>query len=330
MEIKLKDMWQLIKSAFSAWIDDFAPSMGAALAFYTAFSLAPLLLIVIAVAGLVFGQEAAQGSIVSELRGLIGEQGASAVQTMLKNASSPSSGIMATVIGVITLLIGATTVFNELQDDLNRIWKVQPNNGSGFWNLIRTRLLSFGMILGIGFLLLISLVVSAMLAALGKYWGGLFGGMEFLLHLVNFAISFGVTTVLFAMIYKILPSVRLAWRDVWIGAGVTALLFSIGKFLIGLYIGKSSVASAYGAAGAFVILLLWIYYSAQIFLLGAEFTKVYASRHGTQRAASPATPLQAPPRQRMDIKGAVPALVIWSGLAVYMLRKHLPDKSSTR
>jgi membrane protein len=273
----VKRLWQLITASISAWVDDYAPSMGAALAYYTVFSLAPLLLIVIAVAGMVFGQEAAQGEIFGQIRGLVGEEGAVAVEGLLKSASQPASGILGTLVGVIMLVIGATTVFAELQSALDRIWRIPVSiQVSGVWHLVRTRLLSFGMVLGVGFLLLISLVVSAGLAAFGRWWSGFFGGWEALVHLLNFMISFVFITALFAMLYKFLPRVTIAWSDVWIGAAVTALLFNVGKLLIGLYLGKMGVSSGFGAAGSIVVLLIWVYYAAQIFLLGAEFTWLYA------------------------------------------------------
>lgn len=286
-----KQAWDLVKKTIAAWVDDFAPSMGAALSYYTMFSLAPLLVIVIAVAGLVFGQDAAQGQILAQLRGLMGEEGALAVEGLLKSASDPNKSGIATVVGVFTLLLGATTVFGELQSALDRIWRSPAvAKGGGLWKLLRGRVLSFGMILGIGFLLMVSLAVSAALAALGKWWGPWFGNWEVLLQALNFVVSFAVTTLLFAMIYKILPRVRIGWKDVWIGAAVTALLFTIGKFLIGLYLGKSAVTSAFGAAGSIVVVLVWVYYSAQIFLLGAEFTWVYAYRHGTRAGQPEAAP----------------------------------------
>jgi membrane protein len=272
--------WHLIKAAVTSWIDDFAPSMGAALSYYTVFSLAPMLLIVIAVAGLIFGADAARGEIVTQLRGLMGDQGAKAVEELLKSASDPGQGRLAPIIGSITLLIGATAVFAELQSSLDRIWRTPaPPNQNGIWGLIRTRILSFGLILGLGVLMIVSLVASAALAALGKWWGGLLGNWELVLQALNFLVSFGVVTVMFAAIYKFMPHAKISWRDVWTGAAVTALLFSIGKFLIGLYIGKSGVASSFGAAGSFAVLLVWVYYSAQIFLLGAEFTWVYSHRN---------------------------------------------------
>ena len=280
--------WHLIKAAVSSWVDDFAPSMGAALSYYTVFSLAPMLLIVIGVAGLIFGAEAARGEIVTQLRGLMGEQGAIAVEELLKSASDPGKGILATIVGFGTLLVGATAVFAELQSSLDRIWRTPaPPNESGIWGIIRTRILSFGLILGLGFLMIVSLVLSAALAALGNWWGSYLGNWEFVLQALNFVVSFGVVTVVFAAIYKFMPHATIAWRNVWVGAIVTALLFTIGKFLISLYIGKSGVASGFGAAGSFAVLLVWVYYSAQIFLLGAEFTWVYSHRNDPPPNAAP-------------------------------------------
>ncbi|RZI89071.1 MAG: YihY/virulence factor BrkB family protein [Variovorax sp.] len=280
--MKPRELFDLLKEAFDSWTNDYASSMGAALAYYTVFSVAPLLLIVISVAGLVFGQDAARGEIFAQLSGMMGAQGALAVQGMLEAVNKPAEGIVATVIGIGLLVVGATTVFGELQNALDRIWRAPAQDtGKGVFNLLRVRLLSFSMIMGIGFLLMVSLVASAALAALGKWWSPVFGGWAALAQLVNFVFSFGMVTVMFAMIYKIMPRVRVEWRDVWVGAAVTALLFTIGKYLIGLYIGKSSVASGYGAAGSLVVVLVWVYYSAQIFLFGAEFTWVYAHTFGS-------------------------------------------------
>jgi membrane protein len=279
----LSQQWQMIKAAIKAWVDDYAASMGAALSYYTLFSIAPLLIIVIAVAGMLFGQEAAQGEIVAQLRGIMGGEGAVAVEGILKAAREPAKGVVATIAGIATLLLGATAVFAELQSALDRIWRVPaPKLESGVWQLLRARLLSFGLVLGLGFLLVVSLVVSAALAALGKWWGGWFEGWNLFLGILNFAVSFGIFTLLFAMIYKIMPRAMISWHDVWTGAAVTALLFTIGKALIGLYLGKSSLASGFGAAGSLVVLIAWVYYSAQIFLFGAEYTWVYANRHGSR------------------------------------------------
>jgi membrane protein len=278
----VKSGFDLIKASFKGWQEDGALDLGAALAYYTIFSLAPLLLIVIAVAGLVWGREAVQGQLMGQMQGIVGAQGAEAIQTMVANAGKQGSGVLATILGLATILFGATGVFVQLQSALDRIWNVQPKPGAGIWSFIRTRMISFGMVLGIGFLLLVSLVVTAAVAAVGKWATGLLPGGETLVNILTFVVSFALITLLFAMIYKVLPDVEIAWRDVWIGAAVTALLFTIGKFLIGLYLAHSTVASTYGAAGSLVVLLLWIYYSSQILFLGAEFTQVYATRYGSQ------------------------------------------------
>ena len=274
----------MVKLSVVSWRQDFASSMGGALAYYTLFSIAPVIIIVIAVAGFFLGPEAARGEIVTQLRGLLGDDGAAAVQGLLESASEPAEGLFATLSSIALLLIGATTVFAELQSDLDRIWRAETAKpASGIWSFLRARVLSFGMVLALAFLLLVSLVVSAALAAMGTWWGGWFEGWAILLEVLNFCASLAITTGLFALIYKLLPRVEIAWRDVWIGAAVTALLFAVGKLLIGLYIGRSGIASGFGAAGSFVVLLVWVYYSAQIFLLGAEFTWVYAHEHGSRR-----------------------------------------------
>ncbi len=298
-----KQMFRLLKEAASAWVDDYAPSMGAALSYYTLFSIAPLLLIVIAIAGLVFGDEAANGEIFGQLAGLIGEEGAKGVEAMVQAADEPKEGIIATVIGVVVLIIGATTVFGELQNALDRIWRAPVREqSSGWWNLLRTRLLSFGMILGIAFLLMVSLVLSAAVSAIGKWFGS--GGWEAVAHVLEIVLSFGLMTVLFALIYKYIPRVHIAWRDVWVGAAFTALLLAVGKFLIGLYIGKGSVASAFGAAGSLVVLMVWVYYAAQIFLLGAEFTWVYAHEYGSRRGQPRPQGSEIESKQKQEIPPA--------------------------
>jgi membrane protein len=279
----LKNMWILIKAAASSWMDDYAQSMGAALAYYTLFSVSPLLLCVISIAGLIFGEEIARGAIFEQLQLMMGQQGADAINGLLTSVNKPGKGIIGTVVGVILLLVGATTVFGELQDSLDRIWRAPKRKKGGLWSLLRARMLSFGLIMGIGFLLIVSLLVSTALSALGKWWGPMFGNWELTAHAVNFVVSFLFVTALFAMIYKIMPRVKVDWRDVWVGSAVTALLFTIGKFLIGLYIGKSGMASGFGAAGSLVVVLVWVYYSAQIFLLGAEFTWAYALTFGSRK-----------------------------------------------
>ncbi len=272
-------------ATFSSWLDDYAPSMGAALAYYTMFSIAPLLLIVISTAGLVFGEDAVRGELFGQLRELMGEQGAEAVQSLLKSVSKPEEGVAGTIIGVVLLVIGATTVFGELQNAFDRIWRVPgKEKKGGIWALVKSRLLSFGVVVGFGFLLLVSLVLSAAVAALGKWWEPLFSNFEMLATIVNFIFSLAVTIVGFAMLYKFMPKVKIHWRDVWAGAAVTALLFTVGKLLIGLYIGKSAISSGFGAAGSLVVLLVWVYYSAQIFLLGVEFTWIYSHTHGSQKS----------------------------------------------
>jgi membrane protein len=275
-------IFDLSKQSVLAWIDDFAPSMGAAISYYTVFSLAPLLIIVIAVAGLVFGEDAVKGMIQSQIAGLVGQDGAAVIQNLIASAREPSEGWVAGSISIVFLIVGATTVFAEIQSALDRIWHVpEKAKPAGLWGLLRTRFLSFGLILGLAFLLMTSLAVSAAVAALGNWFGGLFPGWELILHTVNLAFSLGAGTVLFAAIFKWMPSVQIAWRDVWVGAVVTACLFEGGKLLIGLYIGKAGVDSTYAAAGAIAVVLIWVYYAAQIFLLGAEFTKVYAREHGS-------------------------------------------------
>lgn len=282
--MNIKQIWPLIKKTLSSWSNDYASSMGAAIAYYTMFSIAPLLLIVISIAGLIFGMEAARGEIFGQLQGLMGKESARAVEDMLASLNQPTQGVIATITGAVLLLVGATTVFAELQNSLDRIWRAPERDKiSGIWNLLRARLLSFGLILGIGFLLIVSLIFSAALAALSKWWAPLLEGWEVLAQILNFVISFALTTTAFAIIYKLMPRVHIRWPDVWIGAVITALLFTIGKFLISLYIGRSSVASGFGAAGSLAVLLIWVYYSAQIFLMGAEFTWVYAHTFGSRK-----------------------------------------------
>lgn len=275
-------MWDLSYEAVSEWVNDRASRKGAALAFYTVFSLAPILILSIAIAGLFFGQEAARGEIFAQVKDLLGSEAAAAIQAMIRNASRPGAGAIATAVGLVTLGIGATTALAELKDGLDQIWEAPPEKTSGFWYFLRKRLLSVGLILSLGFLLLVSLVFSALVSAFARRWGPA-DATGLVLQVVNFLLSFALVTLLFAMIYKILPSVRIAWKDVAIGSVITAALFTVGKSLIGVYLGNSAVASTYGAAGSVILVLVWVYYSAQIFLLGAEFTKVYAHRYGSRR-----------------------------------------------
>jgi membrane protein len=279
----LSETWSLIKVASAGWWNDRAMSLGASIAFFTVFSLAPMLLAAIAVAGLAFGREAAQGAIVAELGGLIGKDPASALEAMIASASNVGSGILGTTFGIATFLLLVTGAVVELQDDLNIIWKAQPPASYGVLSFIKTRLLSFALVLGIGFLLLVSLVIDTGLSALGSYIEASFSGATVILHFLNSLVSFTVSVLLFAMIFKLLPAVRIAWSDVWTGALVTGLLFTIGKFLIGYYLGKSNVASSYGAAASIITILLWIYYSSLILLFGAEFTKAYAESRGSRK-----------------------------------------------
>jgi membrane protein len=282
------EYWRLLKKAFWAWNDDYAASMGAALAYYTVFSLAPLLIIVIAIAGLVFGEDAARGAIVQQLGGLMGDEGARIIQELLESASRPGSSLVASALGTFMLLVGATTVLAELQSALDRIWRAPAAEPiSGIFAILRARVLSLGMLIALAFLLLVSLVVGAALTALGAWGISTFPAVVMLLQALNLAFSFGVTTLLFASAYRILPRVKIAWSGVWTGALVTAALFTLGKYLIGLYLGRAGVSSGFGAAGSLVVLLVWVYYSAQIFLLGAEFTWVYAHSRGSRRSTNP-------------------------------------------
>ena len=284
----IRRIYHLAKKAVEAWFDDYAASMGAAIAYYTVFSIAPLLIIVIAVAGAVFGRDAVEGQIVGQIAGLIGMETAMGVQGLIRNASRPVSGTLATIISVVLLLIGSTSVFAELQAALDRIWRVPvATRRAGWWITLRARLLSFGLILGLAFLMMASLVVSAAVAAFAKWAQDMIPAAEMLLQGINIAISLSISSLLFAMIYKFMPQASIAWRDVWVGAVITAVLFEVGKIGISLYLGKSGMTSAYAAAGSMVVLLIWVYYSAQIFLLGAEFTWVLATERGAADAPPP-------------------------------------------
>jgi membrane protein len=279
----MKHALDLLKQAAWDWFDDSAPTLGAAVAYYTVFSLAPLFIIAVAIAGLVFGREAAQGQIFDQLRVLIGDTSAAAMQDVVQSANSkPATGVLATIVGFVALIIGASGVFAQLQASLNAIWRVEPKPGRGLWGLVQDRVLSFGFILVVGFLLLISLILTAMIAFIGQWFGAFLPGVETLIQILNAILSLTIITLLFAMIFKFLPDVKIAWRDVWIGALITAGLFTAGKEILGLYLGKSGVASSYGAAGSLIVLLLWVYYSAQIVFFGAEFTKAYANKHGSR------------------------------------------------
>src|SRR5581483_11321726 len=277
---RLRDFWGLLKAAAVNWMNDNAQRLGAALAFYTILAASPLFVIVFFILNLWLNASSARAQIFGQIRDLIGPQGAQALQSILVNPHQQAQGRIAGIVAIGTLLITATGLFLELQDDLNLIWSVKEKPGQGLTGFIKNRLLSFAMILGIGFLLLVSLLVSAALSALDKYFSGMIPGAAVFWQVVNVLVSLGVITLMFAMIYKVLPDVKIAWRDVWIGAVITAVLFTAGKFLIGMYLGRSAVTSTYGAAGSAVIILLWVYYSAQILFFGAELTQVYACRFG--------------------------------------------------
>lgn len=284
-----KQLLRLVVQAGKAWSADYAPSMGAAISYYTVFSLAPLLVIVIAIAGAVFGREAVQGQITAQVAGMVGRPAAKMVEGLVASASDTDRGLVAGLASIVVLLVGATTVFAELQSALDRIWKVPPaRQPSGVIGLLRARLLSFGLILGLAFLLMVSLVVSAALAAFGTWAGGLLPGWEVLLQVLNTVVSLAILTLLFALIYKFMPSTPIAWGDVGVGAVATALLFEVGKLAIGVYIGRSGMTESFQAAGSLVVLLAWVYYAAQIFLLGAEFTRAWADTHGSHAGGAAA------------------------------------------
>lgn len=279
--MRFKTIVRLLRDTVTEWNEDNVPLLAAALAYYTMFSLAPLLIIAIAIAGAIYGQEAAQGEIVGQMQGLVGREGAEFIQSMIQNASRPGAGGgVATLIGIAVLLFGASGVFGQLQTALNTIWEVKPKPGRAIKSFVQARFLSFAMVLVIGFLLLVSLVLSAVLAGISNYFGEFLPGSVAVGQALNFVISFGIITLLFASIYRFLPDVHVPWKNLWVGAGVTALLFNLGKFLLGLYLGNSGVASTYGAAGSLVVVLIWVFYSAQILLFGAEFTQVYSKYRG--------------------------------------------------
>lgn len=273
-----RDIWTILKATFNQWRNDEATQLAAALAFYTTISIAPLLVLVIAVVGFFLGERAARGELETQLQNLMGEQAAQFAQTAIANADQPSVSGIASLLSLAILLWGSTNVFIQLQNSLNTIWNVEPDPERGVMGLVKDRLLSFGMVLGIGFLLLVSLILSAVLSAIAGSFSDLIPGFDWVWQLLNYVISFAVTTLLFALIFKVLPDVEIAWRDVWIGAVITAVLFTVGQFALSLYLGNQG--SAYGVAGSVVVFLLWVYYSAQILFFGAEFTQVYATRYG--------------------------------------------------
>ena len=278
---KLRDSGGIFVKAVTAWVDHSASSMGAALAFYTLFSVAPIFIIALSLAGYFFGPHTAETELLAQLRDLTGNAGADALRSVLISAQYSNKTGLAAVFGLVTLVIGATSVFGELQHSLDVIWSSARKPGSGWWTMVRRRLLSFGMVLGVGFLLLVSLIASAVLAAFADWMQARVPGLAVTLPILDVILSFAMTVLLFAMIYKYVPRETITWRDVWVGAAVTAFLFTVGKSLIGFYLGRSSFSSAYGAAGSLVVLLMWVYYSAQMFLLGAEFTRAFAYSRGS-------------------------------------------------
>jgi membrane protein len=284
--LQFRQIGSVAYQAVAGWVEHNDSNMGAALAFYTMFAIAPILVIAVAVAGYVFGPQVAETQVLQQLSALLGDTGAKAIRDLLLSAHYSEQKGFAAVVGIITLLVGATSVFGELQYTLDRIWNTPPEKAVVWWQIVRKRVLSIGLVLGVGFLLMVSLVASAALTAVENFFDTFMTHWAVILPLIDLTLSFAMTTLLFAMIYKYISRERLAWSDVWTGAAVTALLFTIGKFLIGLYLGKSSFNSAYGATGSLVILLLWIYYSAQIFLLGAEFTRVVTYEYGSLRSAA--------------------------------------------
>lgn len=277
--MSIKSMWQILKIAGKGWSEDNVSRLAAAIAYYTIFSLSPLLLICIAIAGSVFGEEAARGQLVGQMRSLVGDQGARVIEDAVQSASAPDVRSIASIISIAVLLFGASGVFAQLQDALNTIWNVEARPGASIFSLIRQRLLSFSAVLGVGFLLIVSLVVSAALTAAGSYFANVIPGHEAVWGALNALVSFTIITLLFALLFKFMPDVEVRWRDVWFGAILTSVLFVVGKTLLGVYLGRGSFGSAYGAAGSLVVLLAWIYYSAQIFLFGAELTQAYAEVH---------------------------------------------------
>ncbi|MDP9000095.1 MAG: YihY/virulence factor BrkB family protein [Myxococcota bacterium] len=305
--LRWNELWSLVKETATDWNDHNAARLAAALACYTLLSIAPLVVLSVAVAGLAFGDQAARGEISAQIGAVVGADAAHAVEAIVVNAKTPSSGIIGTVFGIVVLLFGASGVFGELESALNTIWGVAPKPGRGWKGLVMDRFFSFTMVIAVAFLLLVSLVMSAALAATGKFFSSSLPGGDALWQVVNFIVALGITTLLFGIVFKYVPAAKIDWRDVWLGAVVTAVLFGVGKLLLGLYIGRSSITSAYGAAGSLVALVIWVYYTSQIVFMGAEFTQVHARRSGRRvqpadnavavEPPSPAKPVAGPPRQ---------------------------------
>ena len=293
--MRLKDFWKLLEQSGESWLDHNATRLAAAVAFYSILSLAPLLLLSVAIAGLIFGEEAARGELVQQMRDLVGDEGAEVIQTTLAKAKKREQGIVATVIGAVTLLLGAAGVFGELHDAFNVVWEVKAKPGRGIWGFVRDKFLSFGMVLSIGFLLLVSLVLSTALSAAGTYFSGLTPGVPVFMEILNFLVSIALITGLFALLFRYLPDARMAWRHIWPGAIATAILFTLGKFLIGLYLSQAAVGSPFGAAGSLVVLIVWVYYSSLIIFFGAELTQVHAKSAGVEAQPLP-TASRIPPQ----------------------------------
>lgn len=319
--MRLDIVWSLVKETITQWSKDKAARLGAALAYYAVFSIGPLLVVVIAIVGLFFGHDSVRGEVTSALTSLLGEAGARGVDALLREASRPQNGVWATLISAATLLLGAIGVVVQLKDALNEIWNVEPKTKGGVWQFLRTYVISLAGVLALAFLLLISMVATALISALGPFFASSVG--EGLAHAVNFALSFGVVTVLFAMMFKYLPDTEVSWRDVWVGALVTAALFTLGKYAIGLYLGGRSMESAFGAAASLAVLLVWVYYSAQIVFLGAEFTQVYAQRRGADARPPPAA---LPPQQTRKATAGEVVLTVLAALALAWFERRRKTK----
>ena len=300
-----KSWWQLLKQTASEWSEDKAPRLGAALAYYTALSISPLAILSLRIASTVFGDEAARGEIERQARHMVGDDGARAIQAMVESANQPGKGTVAAIVGIATLLFGASGVFGQLQDSLNTIWEVQPKPGRGIVGFLKDRVFSFTMVMGCAFLLLVSLAVTTILTAATNYASQWTGGLPFVAGALNTVVSLVVITLIFALLFKVVPDAEISWRDVWIGAALTAILFTIGKFALGQYLVRSSIASSYGVAGSLIVLLVWVYYTSQIVFFGAEFTQVYANQHGRRIEPSPnAMPVTQAQRDQQGMPAA--------------------------
>ena len=316
-------LWMLLSKTAMKWWDDNVPRLSAALSYYTVFSIAPLLLMATAVGGLIFSEAAVQTELFDQIRDLIGPEGAKAIQHLIEEARKPQDGVVATAVSLVAVMVFSTGVFAELQSSLNWIWRTQAGNDAGVWSFVKDRLLTFLLVLGVGFLLVVSLILSAGLAAMGKFFGHLLPVPELAMQLLNAGISFLIFTLLFAMMFKLLPHATIAWKDVWLGAVVTSLLFTVGKSAIGIYLGKSGIASAYGAASSLAVILLWVYYSALMFFFGAEFTFVYATELGSLRGLTSSAASQhcEPPLPSTAHASWIDKALLWSMTAALLARE---------